>query len=171
MGSSRVRTLLAAEERSVLFQHHPRARTYKDQHKEITHKILWQIWQQVRPCVDQLHSNLTLIDVHLAHSIFRSDSRNSSVGRASDWRSEGPWFNPGFRHAHLWCHILPMTLRHTSKRCIDGESNPGLPRGRREFYHWTINATRNSYKDVERWNKNKTGRGLEPALSVFSIQR
>ena len=25
-------------------------------------------------------------------------SRNSSVGRASDWRSEGPWFNPGFRH-------------------------------------------------------------------------
>ena len=23
--------------------------------------------------------------------------RNSSVGRASDWRSEGPWFNPGFR--------------------------------------------------------------------------
>ena len=25
--------------------------------------------------------------------------RNSSVGRASDWRSEGHWFNPGFRHA------------------------------------------------------------------------
>ena len=26
------------------------------------------------------------------------DSRNSSVGRALDWRSKGPWFNPGFRH-------------------------------------------------------------------------
>ena len=26
-----------------------------------------------------------------------STGRNSSVGRASDWRSEGPWFNPGFR--------------------------------------------------------------------------
>ena len=24
--------------------------------------------------------------------------RNSSVGRALDWRSKGPWFNPGFRH-------------------------------------------------------------------------
>ena len=23
--------------------------------------------------------------------------RNSSVGRALDWRSKGPWFNPGFR--------------------------------------------------------------------------
>ena len=26
-------------------------------------------------------------------------SRNSSVGRALDWRSKGPWFNPGFRHS------------------------------------------------------------------------
>ena len=26
--------------------------------------------------------------------------------------------------------------------CIGGESNPGLPRGRREFYHWTTNALR-----------------------------
>ena len=25
--------------------------------------------------------------------------RNSSVGRALDWRSKGPWFNPGFRHS------------------------------------------------------------------------
>ena len=29
-------------------------------------------------------------------------SPNSSVGRASDWRSESPWFNPGFRrHVHF----------------------------------------------------------------------
>ena len=27
-----------------------------------------------------------------------SPSRDSSVGRASDWRSEGPWFDPGSRH-------------------------------------------------------------------------
>ena len=26
------------------------------------------------------------------------------------------------------------------EKCIGGESNPGLPRGRREFYHWTTNA-------------------------------
>ena len=25
--------------------------------------------------------------------------------------------------------------------CTDRESNPGLPRGRREFYHWTISAS------------------------------
>ena len=27
-----------------------------------------------------------------------------------------------------------------NKDCIGGESNPGLPRGRREFYYWTTNA-------------------------------
>ena len=27
-----------------------------------------------------------------------------------------------------------------NKSCIGGESNHGLPRGRREFYHWTANA-------------------------------
>ena len=27
-----------------------------------------------------------------------------------------------------------------SKMCIDRESNPGLSRGRRQFYHWTIDA-------------------------------
>ena len=26
--------------------------------------------------------------------------RNSSVGRALDWRSKGPWFDPGFRQMH-----------------------------------------------------------------------
>ena len=28
-------------------------------------------------------------------------SRNSSVGRALDWRSKGPRFNPGFRHGTI----------------------------------------------------------------------
>ena len=34
--------------------------------------------------------------------------RNSSVGRALDWRSKGPWFNPGFRQCffkNLQWHI------------------------------------------------------------------
>jgi hypothetical protein len=41
---------------------------------------------------------------------------------------------------------------HTSRNymfktsCIGRESNPGLPRGRREFYHWTTNA-------LEYWEK------------------
>ena len=30
-----------------------------------------------------------------------------------------------------------------NKICIGRESNPGLPRGRREFYHWTTNAIYN----------------------------
>ena len=28
--------------------------------------------------------------------------RNSSVGRALDWRSKGPWFKPGFRQYIFW---------------------------------------------------------------------
>ena len=33
--------------------------------------------------------------------------RDSSVGRASDWRSEGPWFNPGSRQNFvIFCFIL-----------------------------------------------------------------
>ena len=36
-------------------------------------------------------------------------SRDSSVGRASDWRSEGPWFNPGSRQA--WDALLKI-VRH-----------------------------------------------------------
>ena len=30
----------------------------------------------------------------------------------------------------------------TPKFCTGRESNPGLPRGRREFYHWTTSASR-----------------------------
>ena len=40
----------------------------------------------------------------------------------------------------LWnCSI---TSKEFTQRvpCIGRESNPGLPRGRREFYHWTTNA-------------------------------
>ena len=32
--------------------------------------------------------------------------RNSSVGRALDWRSKGPWFDPGFRHLILFTTIF-----------------------------------------------------------------
>ena len=35
---------------------------------------------------------------------------------------------------------LSQTNIRLSKMCTDRESNPGLPRGRREFYHWTIRA-------------------------------
>ena len=40
-------------------------------------------------------------------------SRNSSVGRALDWRSKGPWFNPGFRHGKSggWYFFQPESAR------------------------------------------------------------
>ena len=41
----------------------------------------------------------------------------------------------------LKLHFVILVERgQPHKICIDRESNPGLPRGRREFYHWTINA-------------------------------
>ena len=39
-------------------------------------------------------------------------SRYSSAGRASDWRSEGPWFNPGWRHITGSCHIFFLLTNH-----------------------------------------------------------
>ena len=41
--------------------------------------------------------------------------------------------------------VVALTFRHNDIFqklcfCVSGESNPGLPRGRREFYHWTTNA-------------------------------
>ena len=42
------------------------------------------------------------------------------------------------------CTVVPFSVVHggTGEKCvcIGRESNPGLPRGRREFYHWTTNA-------------------------------
>ena len=37
-------------------------------------------------------------------------------------------FNPAQSHIKYCIHVK-------NKSCIGGESNPGLPRGRREFYH------------------------------------
>ena len=36
--------------------------------------------------------------------------------------------------------LFSNSITFLEKVCIVGESNPGLPRGRREFYHWTNNA-------------------------------
>ena len=58
----------------------------------------------------KLHKNITTLFAQYL------GSRNSSVGRASDWRSEGPWFNPGFRHrnnrrlAHFLFYFLNICI-------------------------------------------------------------
>ena len=52
------------------------------------------LWQNIS---DNIYKLLT----YWAGLIYRPITficRNSSVGRALDWRSKGPWFNPGFRH-------------------------------------------------------------------------
>ena len=47
-----------------------------------------------------------MVDVKFYRAL-RCESRNSSVGRALDWRSKGPWFDPGFRHFFLpWRWLL-----------------------------------------------------------------
>ena len=49
----------------------------------------------------------------------RLHRRDSSVGRASDWRSEGPWFNPGSRQIFKMPRIEPETYeseRNTKNR-------------------------------------------------------
>ena len=37
--------------------------------------------------------------------------RNSSVGRALDWRSKGPWFDPGFRHLKFLFSIFSFRIK------------------------------------------------------------
>ena len=43
-------------------------------------------------------------------SVHTFASRDSSVGRASDWRSEGPWFNPGSRHVFKEPKFEPQVM-------------------------------------------------------------
>ena len=43
--------------------------------------------------------------------------RDTSVGRASDWRSEGPWFNPGSRH-YFHCVKVPVIIGLQTLWCM-----------------------------------------------------
>ena len=91
-------------------------------------------------------------------------SRNSSVGRALDWRSKGPWFNPGFRQKlrrlplqffQLLFHFVntPSTVQlfdSCTSRFVTGGGNqssqrkpPPNPKSLSTFSHalsWTCNA-------------------------------
>ena len=73
----------------------------------------------------------------------------------SMWEVGGsiPPVSKTFTSLHYWS-ILPFQqnvticinsgyvqpLKFSKRSCIDRESNPGRPRGRRAFYHWTIDA-------------------------------
>ena len=55
--------------------------------------------------------------------------------------AKGRRFEPGWNYFVSHLQLIFFTfLQSIWKSCIVGESNPGLPRGRREFYHWTNNA-------------------------------
>ncbi len=66
--------------------------------------------------------------------VIYTSSRNSSVGRALDWRSKGPWFNPGFRQSiffHFFNHnaqfmplcVLLVLLQSINKIFVSLPSN------------------------------------------------
>ena len=44
------------------------------------------------------------------------------------------------RADELYSHLGPEISQYRCKTCIGRESNPGRPRGRRAFYHWTTDA-------------------------------
>ena len=75
------------------------------------------------------------------------------VKAKSDLSRVGWDFDQDQRFLLAWQSNIDLFLRslHTSRNymfktsCIGRESNPGLPRGRREFYHWTTNAL--EYRD------------------------
>lgn len=47
-----------------------------------------------------------------------------------------------FEECMSWISRLEIKERkELQKDCIGRESNPGRPRGRRVFYHWTTDAT------------------------------
>ena len=64
----------------------------------------WNVWSIVYSCPairTHNHYNSVFVVLHgMTHWVIIGllTSRNSSVGRALDWRSKGPWFDPGFRH-------------------------------------------------------------------------
>ena len=67
-------------------------------------------------CIKLIYYYLFRIKRLMLRSGFHFIGRNSSAGRASDWRSEGPWFNPGFRHVYFCinCFYIVGTRCHES---------------------------------------------------------
>ena len=65
-----------------------------------------------------------------------------------------------------------------NKSCIGRESNPSLPRGRREFYHWTTNACNVvnfpctiTYKILHSCKKQRLHwRGIEPRSPAWQAR-
>ena len=60
--------------------------------------------------------------------------------------SPGDLPNPGIELRSLALQAVSLATEPPEKpqntvQCISWESNPGLPRGRQEFYHWTTNAS------------------------------
>ena len=78
--------------------------------------------------------------------------------------------------------LFSNSITFLEKVCIVGESNPGLPRGRREFYHWTNNAEAiNNHPSIGyhyprfQWAMlemcKMTTMGIEPTIFRFEVGR
>ena len=64
----------------------------------------------------------------------------------------------------LSSNILPKLI------CMSGESNPGLPRGRREFYHWTTHAACKQQNDSKLEIKKSKGHSKSDSKWCSSTQ-
>ena len=57
--------------------------------------------QDIPSCIfSDINVDYLVVEIRSGNAVIQLrfiTSRNSSVGRALDWRSKGPWFDPGFR--------------------------------------------------------------------------
>src|SRR4029434_6922809 len=78
-------------------------------------------------------------------------------------RETGGQFPDGETVLVLLFFFCPGLSRRKAKRrasCIGRESNPGLPRGRREFYHVTTNARHIQRKNGRKRETTKNHRAV-----------
>ena len=67
--------------------------------------------------------------------------RVCTIWTFNDWTISSSWiYKKSCELSRKQVNFGPSQKKQKIKTCIGGESNPGLPRGRREFYHWTTNA-------------------------------
>ena len=102
------------------------------------------------------------------------DSCDGRVVKAFDSKSNGIFPRRFESYSQRWPFCNFDFIGRYKTECIVGESNPGLPRGRREFYHWTNNACclegiNFEYMDLDS-EKILHCRGIEPRSPAWQAR-
>ncbi|PRP85558.1 putative ankyrin repeat protein [Planoprotostelium fungivorum] len=79
---------------------------------------------------------------------YRMITNGNSLSGCQPFRLNRPassdeFFGDNSFEMYVGCNVALTSYKcliKSAKPCVDRESNPGLPRGRRKFYHWTIDA-------------------------------